>query len=530
MFERVFRPRIRTVLLIVNLAILALPLAGIAGLRIYENELIRGTEAQLLLQGTLVREMFLLAYRETAGTGPTIDVQPPPDPLRDALIPTLDITRDAPLPPAPPAESASAPADPAAAAAGRDIQAPLRSAVRESLVGIRVTDAAGIVIATTGSELGLSLAAREEVARALVGRTVSLLRKRSPDGPKPGLASISRGQRYRVFVALPIRDGPRVVGTVVLSRTPLDISKALWLNRRPIVIGGFVVIAVVMLVTVLTSLTISRPLQALVEQARRVARGDRATLSAPRGPRTREVAQLWEAVAGMAHTLEERADYIRAFASHVSHEFKTPLTTLRGSLELLRDHLDTMSLEERARFLGNAEEAAARLDRLVRRLLELARADVTAPGGERAELGPVIGALIERYARAGTSVKPTIEPHAGAVAMSSEILDEILTNLVDNARQHGGDGVSVRIGAYRVPGSAPPKITLLVEDDGPGVSEANVSRIFTPFFTTARDRGGSGLGLSIVRSLLQAHGGSIDYLPGRDGASFRVTIPAARAR
>jgi signal transduction histidine kinase len=529
-FERVLRPRIRTVLLIVNLAILALPVVGIAGLRLYENELIRGTEAQLLLQGALVREMFLLEYREAAGAGGAVDSPPPADPLREALVPTLDIRFDAPLPPAAPAEVATAAADPAAAAAGRGIQTSLRSAARASLVGIRVTDAKGVVIASTGSELGLSLAARDEVAGALVGTTASLLRKRSPDGPQPALASISRGQRYRVFVALPIRDGARVVGAVVLSRTPLDISKALWLNRKPIVVGGLAVVVVVMLVTMLTSSTISRPLQALVEQARRVVRGDRGAVAAPRGPRTREVAQLWEAVEEMARTLEERADYIRAFASHVSHEFKTPLTTLRGSLELLRDHLDTMSPEERARFLGNAKDAAARLDRLVRRLLELARADVAAPGDDRAELGPVIDAVVERYARAGTSVTPTVERHTGAVAMSSEILDEILTNLIDNARQHGGDRVSVRIGAYRVPGSAPTKITLLVEDDGAGVSEANLSRIFTPFFTTARERGGSGLGLSIVRSLVQAHGGSIEHVPGRGGAAFRVTIPAATGR
>lgn len=531
MSDRVFRPRIRTILLIVNLAILALPVVGIAGLRLYENELIRGTEAQLLLQGTLVRELFLLGYRQDSGAERPIEPpEAPPDPTRDVLLPSLDITRDTPLPPAQQATAPVLPIDPAAAIAGSRMQIPLQAAVRATLVGIRVTDAAGSVVASSGSELGLSLVAREEVARALHGETVSLLRKRHSDAPEPPLASISRGQRYRVFVALPVRDGARVIGAVVLSRTPLDISKAMWMNRRPIFVGAFAVVAVVVLVSVLTSLTISRPLRALLEQARRVARGERGALTAGVGPRTVEVSQLWEAVEGMARTLEDRAEYIRTFASHVSHEFKTPLTTLRGSLELLRDHIDTMSPEERSRFLANAEEAASRLDRLVRRLMELARADVARPGDEMADLRPVTEAITERYLRAGLRVIAIVERDVGAVAMSGEILAEILTNLIDNARQHGGDMASVRIDARRAVESDRPAVEVLIEDDGPGVSQANVPRIFTPFFTTARERGGSGLGLSIVRSLLEAHGGSIAYVSGGRGAAFRLVIPATKTR
>jgi signal transduction histidine kinase len=530
-FDRAPRPRLRTVLLIVNLAILALPLAGISGLRLYENELIRGTESQLLYQGTIVREMFLLGYREASGAaGRAAPATVPVDAAGDALLPSLDIATNALLPPAPPATKPELPVDAFAAAAGSRILAPLRAAVRATLVGIRVTDAAGIVVASSGSELGLTLAARVEVARALRGETVSLLRRRVSEAPEPPLASVSRGQRYRVFVALPVRDGTRVIGTVVLSRTPLDISKAMWLSRRPIFIGASLVVAVVLLVTALTSLTINRPLYALVERARRVARGDRGALAASPGPGTREVAQLWDAVTEMAQTLEERAGYIRTFASHVSHEFKTPLTTLRGSLELLRDHGDTMSRDERARFLANAQEAALRLDRLVRRLLELARADVARPGDPEADLRGVVDGLTERYARAGFRVIASVGEGAGTVAMSGEILDEILTNLVDNARQHGGDVASVRLDARPVSGPSGPAVEVLVADDGHGVSDANVSRIFTPFFTTARERGGSGLGLSIVRSLLAAHGGSIEYISCVRGASFRLVIPAIRAR
>lgn len=525
MRERIARPRIRTVLLIVNLAILALPLAGIAALRLYENEIVRGTEAQLLAQAALVREVYLAEYEEAAGIAHA--ERPAGGPEHDALLPTLDLAREVPLPRPPAAVPPAAPPDPLALRAGARIGEPLRLAVRSTLSGIRIVDAGGTVVASSGSELGLSIAAREEVARALRGETVSLLRERVSDEPVPPLASISRGQRYRVFVALPARIDERVVGAVVLSRTPLDISKALWLSRRPILIGACLVLAVVVLVSVLTSLTISRPLRALVERAGRIARGEPDARVASGRPGTLEVARLSEALESMARILEARAAYIRTFASHVSHEFKTPLTTLRGSLELLRDYDATMRPEERRRFIANAEEAASRLDRLVRRLLELARADVARPGVETADPSAVVRSLGDRFAAAGARVTAVVDPGVRPVAMAAEILDEILSNLVDNALQHGGSEVSVRIDVVPDPGSEDARVAFVVEDDGRGISPANAAKIFTPFFTTARERGGSGLGLSIVRSLLEAHGGAIEHRPRSSGAAFRFTIPAA---
>src|SRR4029453_13572958 len=139
----------------------------------------------------------------------------------------------------PPAEAARKPAtepDAEALAAGARLADVVRAASRETLSGIRIGDRNGIVVASSGEEGGLSLAHREEVKDALAGRRVSLLRVRTSTEPDPPLHSISRGQRYRVFLAPPAKAGDRVVGAVVLSRTPLDISKALWLNRRPLVV------------------------------------------------------------------------------------------------------------------------------------------------------------------------------------------------------------------------------------------------------------------------------------------------------
>lgn len=526
------RPRLRTVLLVVNLLILLLPLASIAALHVYENELIRSTEAQLLVQGAFVREAYREAYLLEQGV--TIVPAPAPAPgaptiLDDSrvLVPQLDMGRDRVLPPAPPARPGSE-ADPHALAAGSKLARGLEAATRETLTGIRVVDMRGIVVATSGGEEGMTLADREEVQRALRGERLSLLRKRVSDEPIPPLRSLSRGQRYRIFVALPVDVDGRVIGAVVLSRTPLDIGKALFLHRQPLILGGAAVLAVVVLVSALSALTIVRPARELTARAERVARGERGAVEPLPEPGTHEMARLSEAIAAMARTLEERAEYIRTFASHVSHEFKTPLATIRGTVELLRDHLGTMTPEERERFLEILQGSSEHLDRLVRRLLELARADVLSPGHETTE----IGAALERVAakHAGTDLEvitPALAEQLGSVVMSSDVLDGVLGHLLDNARTHGGQSVRVCLSARPIPGAVPPAIEIRVADDGVGISEPNASRVFTPFFTTARQRGGSGLGLSIVRSLVEAHRGTVRLERGGQGATFVIQLPAA---
>lgn len=529
------RPRLRTILLAVNLLILALPLAGIGALRLYEDELVQGTEAQLLVLGAALRDLFVDEYASAAPEpGPGRPAEPPspdgavPAAEPEPLLPRLQIARETIRPPAPPPTVPGSVTDAAALTAGARIMPALARSARRTLIGVRIVDASGIVVASSRGELGLSLAAREEVRRALAGEEISLLRERRSDEAAPAFESLSRGQRYRVFVALPVRHDGRVVGAVVLSRTPLDIAKALWLRRRGLGIAGAAVLVVVVLVSVLTALTISRPVHALIRQAERVVRGERGALVEIPGPGTHEVARLSRALAAMAATLEQRGDYIREFAARVSHEFKTPLTTLRGTSELLGEHWDEMDAAERGRFLSNLREAAARLDRLVRRLLELARADVLRPAESTADLRAVAAAAVHRYRETGLDVR--FETPAGEsplpVRVAPEIVDEILGNLLDNARQHGGPGVRVTVSVAPDP-ARPGVARLAVDDDGPGISPANAARIFTPFFTTDRAGGGSGLGLAIVRSLVEAHGGRIALDGQERGARFVLELPGA---
>jgi signal transduction histidine kinase len=532
------RPRIRTLLLASNLVVIVLPFLGIRALRLYENELTRQTQAALLAEGVYIREHYLASLIEAvaadrdapafwAGYGRALPPAGAGDPAAepfDPLLADVDLTQEAVRPRAPEAEAASLAAHPFAVAAGTRMGDLLRRSQRYTLSGIRVVDPHGIVVATSRGELGQSLAGREEVARALAGDPVRLLRVRVSDEPPPPLEALSRGNRVRLFVALPIVHESRVVGAVVLSRTPVELARALYKDRLVLLQYGGGLILLCVAVSVLSAVTISRPIAALIRQADEVKKGGVARpLSRPG---SREVERLSQAVAQMADTLRSRAASIETFARNVSHELKTPLATVRATVELLREHLDSMTLDERERFLSMLDGESARMQRMVERLLLLARAEVAPTPVESVEPGPVLTDVAQRFVRLGTRVELSLDAAVAAarVRIAREGLESVLSNLLENSRQHGGNDVRIAVRA-RIDGALDrARLEVVVEDSGPGISPANRARVFEAFFTTARDQGGTGLGLPIVRALLEAHDGSIDLLPAEGGHGLRAVV------
>lgn len=534
-----FRPQLRTVLLVVNLTILLLPLGSIYALRIYETELVRQTESNLLAQGTVIS----MVYRDRLlnNLGPRADtyaIEAPSQPMIGSpepgkfkpLLPQLNMAEAELRSPIGEAGQPESPPDAAAAEAGSELANLLREAQNAALAGIRIVDTDGTVVASTGAETGLSLIHREEVRRALKGEVVSLLYMRSQsDEPSP-LGPFSRRTRYRVHVAVPVAKDMRVYGAVVLMRTPLDASKAIYIHRRPIAYGALILFFVVLAMTVMTSLTISRPVKRLIEQIERFGRSGKNDPDGFKAPRalefgTMETDRLSEAFSVMSKKLEQRSDYIQTFVSNVSHGFKTPLASTHAAVELLKDHISDMTLEERNRFLDIIDDDTARLERLVTRLIELARADVVKSTGEKTEIIPLLEDLVDRYRSYGRKIKIRANGGGDSVPINRETLESIITNLIDNAYIHGGTDVEVilKSGKAAVDGSGCLEIS--IEDDGKGISAANAEKIFRPFFTTAKEAGGSGLGLSIVQSLLKAHGGDIELAPSERGACFKLRLP-----
>jgi len=288
---------------------------------------------------------------------------------------------------------------------------------------------------------------------------------------------------------------------------------------------GLVLLGVVGLVSLLAAGLVLRPLRAVVQQAKAIGAGDAAGSQAIRAPVVAEFDQLSQALASMSSTLRDRNEYIRSFAANVSHEFKTPLSSIQGAVELLRDGAESMAGEQRARFLANIDADARRLTELVKRLLELARADSMAPGGESSGVEAVLREVVERGRAQGVDVALEGAVDGARAAVPPEVLDAAVWQLVSNAAQHGGPGVRVRIGT----GASDGRVRIAVKDSGAGISEANRARVFDAFFTTARERGGTGMGLTITRSMLRVFGATLELSPpaGEGGAEFVVTAPRA---
>jgi methyl-accepting chemotaxis protein len=348
------RFKLRSILLMVSVVVLILPVAGIYFLRIYENELVKQTELELISQAALIsavyrREISILTAREPsqnygAKITPVLALEDYYRPIKAAL--NLAASRIKPRPDEP--QLTDLRADSIALEAGSRLASTLQDAQRTTLSGVRILDHQGIAVGGR-ADIGLSFANLEEVQQARAGLYASSIRERMIHRPTRAFASISRGTGVRVFVAFPILEDDRLLGVVLLSRTPQSILEHLYDQKEKVLFLACVVLLLAVALVVFTSYTIARPVHALIQQTRQFASGNKKSIEPLTSPVTEEMALLSESFAEMAHSLEYRAQYIRDFATHVSHEFKTPLTGIQGAVELLQEHMSEMPAERRSR-------------------------------------------------------------------------------------------------------------------------------------------------------------------------------------
>ncbi|WP_407067734.1 ATP-binding protein [Mesorhizobium sp. CU2] len=499
---------------------MALPLVGLFFFRLYENQLIRQTEGELIAQGAVVAAIYAQEVRATGIAPEKLGTPVSADPTRDnnypyePIEPQLDLASDDVMPSRPAAVAAIA--DPAFAAIGARLDGILDETQKTTLAGFRLLDPHGVVIAG-GGEVGQSLGAVEEVQRALTGVYASELRLRIPDQPTPPLYSVSRGTKVRVFVAMPVELDGRVAGVVYLSRTPNNIVKHLYGERGKVTLAAISIVGGTLLIALVFIRTVSRPIYALIERTKRIAAGDREAIRPLAHHGTREMAELSSAFLDMAQKLQARSDSIQTFATHVSHELKSPLTAIQGAAELLRDSGGAMDEAERRRFSNNIVTDAGRLNLLVRRLLDLARAENLEPSGESTTLQVALASLpIDTRLEAGVEAGGDIR-----LGISAENLGIVLANLIDNSARHGAKRVTLGVA-----GSGE-RAAIQIGDDGDGISAANRAKIFEPFFTTRRETGGTGMGLGIVLALLKAHDGTIRLVDSERGTRFEIDLPVA---
>jgi two-component system sensor histidine kinase ChvG len=448
--------RIRYRLLLVNVIVAAVPLVGISFAKMHESQLLGALEADMIHQADLVRAF--------AAANPT-------HPLAE-LGPVVAI------------------------------------AARDSRTRIRLLDGNGVQVADSrqGARPDADLPRAPEIADALAGRYGAATR-------------IADDGRLYLHSALPITLRGKVAGVVHVTRSTHDVKVQLYRLRTWLFRVLLASIAMTALVTLVLATTIARPLGRLTRRAERIAA--RQPVESDRlAKRGDEIGQLARAVAAMTDELERRARDARSLAADISHEFKTPLTGIRGAAELLRDGADA-DLDARERFLAMILEDAARLDRLVSRLLELARVE----DDRGIELPVDLRELARTCAARPWPVAVEVAgAEAAIVTGRATMLAVALDNLVTNASQHAAPGTAVTISVMRRDHG----VRVTVENVGPALSPAAQARVWDRFYSTRTASGGSGLGLAIVRSVAHAHGGSTGVACEAGVTRFWLELPRAR--
>ncbi len=503
------RLKLRTAFIILHMMVLLLPLGSIVFFRLYENELVYQTELELISQGAVLAAAYKNEVRREvvhiSSFGKKLDRPHDETQKYTPILPTIDLAQADLLPSRPDGIKAEKAINLYAKNAAQRLSRMVDDTQKIMLSGIKILDANGVALLANEAE-GLSFLHVGEVKSSLKGDYTSVIREKSVSDTVPALASISRGTGIRVYVAFPVIEKDRLWGVIYLSRTPKNIMKHLYDNRIKLLLFVGVVIFLTVCFALFTAKKITRPMDQLIQKAKKGEQSREGALVPLKNPGTVEVEILGRSIEHMACALHDRAEYIQQFARYVSHEFKTPLTSITGATELMVEHFDDMEDKQRKKFLKNILSDAARLQKLVERLLELARADNLAPQNAQCDVVGVCLPLRERYRSAKYRVEcemPVGDEKAPYVAMAEDDVTSILMNMCDNAFAHQAKLVTLH-GYVEVD-----YFIVKVIDDGRGISSANQDKIFTPFFTTMRDKGGTGLGLGIVRALLQSQGGEV---------------------
>jgi two-component system sensor histidine kinase ChvG len=316
--------------------------------------------------------------------------------------------------------------------------------------------------------------------------------------------------------------GLAVVHAQGSSRRALD---TLYASRRQLLkLTGFV-LALAIVLWFWMGRQMVRPVEALRDEllARARAAAPRADLKVTRSDEIGDVAAAFNVL--MA-ALAERGRANEAFVADLAHELKNPVASARACAERLASDVP-LDDERRHRLADALGTSAVRLDALVTQFLELARAEGGLPAESREEVD--LEALVRGLARTmgeGSAVTIEVTVKAGATTEPVRVkgvasrLESVLRNLLDNALSFARARVGIEVGR------AGDEAEVVVSDDGPGITPADMPRVFDRFFTTRGDRRGTGLGLALARAVVEAHGGTIQAqsLP-EGGARFVVRLP-----
>jgi len=372
----------------------------------------------------------------------------------------------------------------------------------------------------------------EEAPRPEISAELIRSSTRDADSTPYTVSAVSGQTEYRLL-AKPLGEQ----GTVVVAAPLTEVNAT---ERRLLLIAGVVSGLVLVAIGVagywLTRREL-RPLERMAQRSGAIAAGDLSQRVEPDDSRT-EVGRLGGALNVMLAEIErafaERVaaeERLRRFVADASHELRTPVTSIRGYAELFR-----RGARDRPADLANAmrriEQEGERMGDLVEELLLLARLDEGPPLERQPfDVSAVVDAAVDAARLADLEQPIDVDFQGPLVVLGAESrLRRVVDNLLTNARVHTPAGTPIHVRLAAEDG----QVVLEVADEGPGVPAAEADRIFERFYRTDRSRtrslGGVGLGLAIVRSVVEAQGGAVGYRARPGGGSiFRIVLPLASA-
>jgi two-component system sensor histidine kinase ChvG len=367
-----------------------------------------------------------------------------------------------------------------------------------------------------------SFADAPEVVDALAGRYGATTR-------------ITPGSQRSVtlYIAIPVRIDGVVEGAVLVSQSTSRILQALYSVRLDVFRVFLVSLSAAMVLTLLMATTIARPLGRLRRKAEEILdRRGRLRGSFEPSLRSDEIGDLERALAELTRRLEEHLRFTESFAADVSHEFKNPLAAIRTATDMA---LEVDDPDERRRFLTMIQHDVARMERLLTEAREISRIDARIDDEELepVALDDLLEGLVEafrlRRGDRGPRFNLALADREVRVIASADRLIQVFENLLANAVSFSPDDGTVTVTLRLEHDEAVTEIA----DEGPGIPAEHTDRIFSRFFSYRPDQpddgGHSGLGLSIVKAVVEAYQGSITAGErSGGGAKLTVRLPVVR--
>lgn len=320
-------------------------------------------------------------------------------------------------------------------------------------------------------------------------------------------SGVGNTQKWRPKLGFVLGGG--LVGTLLLSFVGLValryLGPEIGFKNAATLLATIILLATAFLGWLLVRLLL-RPIQALERYAADTRKTTDRDIQPPHHSGTKELHNMGQSVIEMATELRNREATIRSFTDHVSHEIKTPVSAIRAASELLEDG-DTLNASDRE-ILNQIMGAARQIETQLASLREVARARETRHHGH-SDLRDLEGWIDQQH----PALSVDLTGADVAIPLDPEGLKILITHLAQNAFAHGA--LALQIAARQTKN----RIEISICDDGSGISPGNAAQIFDPFFTTRRTQGGTGMGLTILRNMLAAHGAQISLVSPKSVAT-----------